>query len=381
MKNTRNDAIISPMKAIDKKRPDKCAVLKKLPWLLLIPLGLLLPGLASAHPWEVEKIYSRGVYPIISRILSFITGIFPFSVAEVFVCAVALGVIFLLIRAIIQLIRKRRTPLGFISFILSLCIFAGAMLNIFYAAWGFNYSRPTLYQLMELEVKERPDTELQQLCFDLARRANELRPLLNEDEQGVFYIADYKEYFEKIPAAYRSLGKDEPLLSAPAAAAKGVMASEAMSWAGISGIYMPYTAEPNVNVHQPALLMLCAAAHETAHYLGFAREDEANFIAYLACIYSDDPAIEYSGVMLALINCANKLYKSDPNKFAPLREMYSDAMIRDLSAYNAYWDSYEGDMEDTFNSLNDNYLKFNSQQNGIKSYGMMVDLLLAYYSD
>ncbi len=364
-----------------KKEITKKGLIKKLPWLLLIPLGFLLPRLAANSPWRVERLFSRGAYPVISSVISAITGIFPFSVAELFVCAVIVGVLFLLIRNVVLLIKKKCSTIRFISFLLSLCIFAGAMLNLFYMLWGFNYSRPTLYQLMSLEVKARPDDELQQMCFDLAKRASELRKKVPEDENGVFQIDNYREYFKKIPDAYQKLGRENSLFSSPAAVAKGVIASEGMSWAGIAGIYMPYTAEPNVNVHQQPLLMLSSAAHETAHYMGFAREDEANFIAYLACIYSDDPAIEYSGVMLALINSANKLYDSDANKFAPLREMYSDAMKRDLSAYNAYWDDYEGEVEEAFDSLNDNYLKFNQQQDGVKSYGMMVDLLLAYYAN
>ncbi len=366
------------MEAI-KNKPTGKTLLKKLPWLLLIPLGFILPKLAAANPWAVEHLFSRGAYPAVSRAISSVTGLIGCSCAEFFVCGVIICVLLLLIRNIVMLIRRKHTLLRFVSFMMSLCIFAGVMLNLFYMLWGFNYSRPTLYQLMELEVKKRPDTELQQLCFDLAERASELREKVTQDENGVFFFADYRKYFDKIPAAYQALGKEDKLFSAPAAVAKGVNASEGMSWAGISGIYIPYTAEPNVNVHQPPLLMLSAAAHETAHYMGFAREDEANFIAYLACTYSDDPAIEYSGVMLALINCGNKLYRSDANKFAPLREMYSDAMVRDLSAYNAYWDNYEGQVEQAFDNLNDNYLKFNQQQEGVKSYGMMVDLMLAYY--
>lgn len=365
----------------NRKETTKKDLLKKLPWVLLIPIGFLLPRIALAYPWEVERLFSRGAYPVISRVISAFTGLWSFSVAEVFVYAVILSVLFLLIRNVVHLATKKQTLMRFASFLLSLAVFAGVMLNLFYMLWGFNYSRPTLYQLMELEVRQRPDSELQQLCYVLANKAAELRDKVSEDENGVFFIEDYHEYFKKIPAAYQNLGEEFAIFSSPAAVAKGVQASESMSWAGISGIYMPYTCEPNVNVHQPYLLMLSSAAHETAHYLGFAREDEANFIAYLACIYSDDPAIQYSGVMLALINCANKLYRSDANKFAPLREMYSDAMIRDLSAYNEYWDAYEGEVEETFDSINDGYLKFNQQQDGVKSYGMMVDLLLAYYAN
>ena len=133
-----------------------------------------------------------------------------------------------------------------------------------------------------------------------------------------------------------------------------------MSWAGIAGIYIPFTAEANVNVHQPPLLLLSSGAHEMAHYLGFAREDEANFIAYLACIHSKDPCIRYSGVMLALIHCGNQLYKTDPIAYQAVWEAcYSPGMIRDLRGYNEYWDRYEGQVEAAVDQLNDGYLKHN----------------------
>ena len=217
----------------------------------------------------------------------------------------------------------------------------------------------TLYQLAGLEVKARPDEELQALCHKLSADANELRRSVPEDENRVFHIADYRKYFDKIPAAYERLSQSNSLFAGRVYPAKGVMASEGMSWAGICGIFMPFTAEANVNTHQPSLLLLSSAAHENAHSLGFAREDEANFIAYLACISSEDPSIRYSGAMLALINC--------------------DAVLRDIAAYNQYWDRYEGQVEEAFDSINDSYLKFNLQENGVKSYGMMVDLMLAYY--
>ena len=71
----------------------KKPILVKLPFLLLIPLGLWLPSLASRHPFTVEKLYSRGIYPHIGRALGGFTALFGFSVAEFFVYFVILGVL------------------------------------------------------------------------------------------------------------------------------------------------------------------------------------------------------------------------------------------------------------------------------------------------
>ena len=85
--------------------------------------------------------------------------------------------------------------------------------------------------------------------------------------------------------------------------------------------------------------------------------------------------------MLALINSANQLYKCDKQLYDRLvSEYYSEAMLRDIADYNKYWDTYEGPIEEAVDNMNDTYLKFNKQEDGVNSYGMMVDLLLAYYA-
>ncbi len=351
---------------------------RRLPWLLLLPLGFLLPQIAPSFPWAAEW-YARQIYPVVSSILSLISAIFPFSLAEILIYAL-LGSLAVILLAYIGLCIARRIPLiKLISLLITLGIAAGALLNAFYFLWGFNYFRPSLYTLLQLPVQERPSEELALLCQELTVEAIALRQQVSEDEEGVFMLAEgWPAMAEKIPEAYKQLGQEISFLSQEAKPAKGVLASEAMSWAGIAGIYIPFTAEANVNIHQPALLIPSSAAHETAHYLGIAREDEANFLAYLSCSISDAPSISYSGTMLALIYCMNALYETDLEAFAIISSEYSEGMWRDLLDYSAYWAAYEGEVEMIVSSVNDGYLRMNQQEDGVKSYGLMVDLLLAW---
>lgn len=363
-------------------RQEWAKVGKKLLWLLIIPACFGLAQLASKYPEITEKYFSQGIYPYISMYLGKASSFAGNrSVAELLIYAAIIIIVLLILIRIIGLITGRIKFARFVGFLLSLCITAGVLFNLFYFDWGFNYSRPSLYKLMNLDVEPRSVEELESLCYDLAERAVALREEVAEDSDGVFTLPEgYAAYFNKIPDAYDCLGETESLFSRKVYPAKAVLASAGMSYAGISGIFIPFTGEENVNVDQPALLLLSSAAHETAHYLGIAREDEANFVSYLACISSDVPAIEYSGVMLALINCTNKLYATDQDLYYGVRAKYSDGMIRDLTDYNEYWASFEGPVEEKVNEINDHYLKFNQQENGVKSYGMMVDLLLAYYA-
>ena len=54
-----------------------------------------------------------------------------------------------------------------------------------------------------------------------------------------------------------------------------------LSYLGISGIFIPFTCEANVNATLPDWEIPFTACHELAHQRGFAREDEANYVGYL----------------------------------------------------------------------------------------------------
>ena len=279
-----------------------------------------------------------------------------------------------------MMLLKKTDPVRFVRMLVRLVILAGAVWNLFYVTWGFNYFRAPLQDRLAVTVEARPKEELYALTVELATLASETRANLSEDENGVFRYGSggYREKFSTLPEAYAVLSEREPCFSGKVTAAKPVAWSEGLSWSGISGIYIGLTAEPNVNVDQIPLLQASAAAHEMAHQLGIASENEAEFTGTLACISSSDPEIRYSGLANALILCGNALYRADPGLYTEARTFYSDAVIRDFRAHNAYWDAFEGPAEETVTQMNDSYLKHNAQESGVRSYGESVDLLLAY---
>ncbi len=352
----------------------------RLPWVLLIPFGMIVKTFVSRHPAMVERLYSQGLYPILNRVLNSLFGILPASFAELLFLILMLSIPALFVYTLIGILLKRLPWSRLTGLILTFLIVAGVTFNAFYLLWGFNYSRPPLGVLLELDVRERQADELEHVCFSLAQKAVQLRELVPEDENGIFKLPNSAAaYFEQIPKAYENLRKSVPLFSMRASKPKPAFASKGLSWAGISGVYSPFTAEPNVNTHQPALLIPAAAAHECAHGLGIAREDEANFVAYLACMASNDPVLMYSGIMLALVHAGNELYNERPDAFKELfKNIYSEDMRRDVANYNSYWNAYKGPVEEAVTKVNDGYLKYNHQESGVKSYGEMVDLLLAW---
>lgn len=360
--------------------------LRRLPWLLLILLGLVLPRIVDGEPADVERIYSRTIYPVLSGIIAKITSIFPFSLAEALIIIVPTVLAIVLIVRLLKLIfgkltLRHRNRIRFFSFLISLGIFAGVMLNLFYCMWGFNHYRLSAAELLDLNSTERPIEQLAAVYWELAMQAAELRTQVDEDERGIFTIGNYDEAFDCVVQAYAKLGEQNGLFSNTAYRAKSVRLSEYMSKAGIAGIYIPYTAEMNVNVHQPDLFILAGAAHETAHYMGFAREDEANFFAYYVSLFSDNIALKYSSTMHALVNCGNKLYEKDSELYLEIHgRIYTDEMNRDLDEYRMYSAAYEDEpAKQVSSSINDAYLQFNGQDDGIQSYGRMFNPVLAYF--
>ena len=356
------------------------SIRRKLPLLLLIPLGLLWPRICMANPAWIERVYSTGVYPAIRDALSSITSLIPISVAELLLYALALWALAAVIGGLIAWASGRVGGKRVLTTLISIGVAIGVILNLFYFTWGFNYFRAPLKARMGLTVCPRPVEELESLAFGLAAQAAALRPALPENEDGVFTLGGaLPTVLADLPAAYRALAEEQPVFSGRTTRAKRVLYSEGLSWAGISGIFIGLTGEPNINAAQPDLLLPQAAAHEMAHQLGIASENEAEFAANLACFHSTDARVRYSGLMNALMNCTNALYAADPARYEALTGVYSQGMLRDLRNDRAYWAQYDGPIEAAVTQTNDRYLKHNAQESGIKSYGESVDLLLAYY--
>jgi hypothetical protein len=155
-----------------------------------------------------------------------------------------------------------------------------------------------------------------------------------------------------------------------------------MSQTEITGIFIPFTMEANVNVDIPDYSIPATMLHELAHLRGFMREDEANYIAYLAGMESDNAEFKYSSTMLALITAGNALYDKDPDLYFEIRDQYSDGVLKDIRANSRYWQQYDDTVISTVsNKINDTYLKANAQTDGIQSYGRMLDLMLAKYRE
>lgn len=363
----------------------------KLLSLLLFPLSILINTISSRYPYFIEKYYSISINKFIVAILSNISGIFPFSLYELTIYLIVISIVSFIIYTIYIIISNPNKLKVFIkNFLLNILSIISIAYFLFIILWGLNYNRmpleTTLIENYNLKYNksissiDKTKESLANLYEFLIENANEARKLVKSSNGIMKANTDYRGIINRAYLGYENILDFLPNLSGNYSNAKYVMSSKLMCYTGITGIYFPFTGEANVNIAIPDIYIPSTTLHEMAHQRGYASEDEANFIAYLASINHADIDFKYSGYILALNHTANALYSVDYDTYFTLSKNISEDVLDDLRNNRDFWDKYEGKIDDISNEINNTYLKANGVSEGVKSYGKMVDLLLTYYS-
>lgn len=368
--------------------------LKRTRLFMLLPIGALFILLARLSPFIAECIFARGLYKILSLPLGLVTGIFPFSLAELIIVLSPFILLSVIICFVARLIKnKENRSMAVKKAAVNVLCFISVAVFLFIVLCGTNYYRYTFAVQYNLNVKERTVEELKELCVYLKRKAEESKAAVDKkdlDEKGVVVFGenrtyeDFSDVAREAKKAMSRLAEDYETLKYSTGGAKEVMLSKYMSYGSIVGIFIPFTMEANVNTDVAAYNRPADTCHELAHMRGYMKEEEANYIAYLACINSDEPIFNYSGYMLAFVIATNALYDYDSDAYWDIMEGLSEKVLADINYEREYWREIRSHemaeaAETIMNQVNDTYLKANGQESGVKSYGEMVDLLLAEY--
>ena len=352
--------------------------------LLKLSLGVL-PGiiayilydLAFKFPDIVETVYSRTIYPVLTY-FSYIYGLIPVSVSEilVYVLAVAAAVYIVFLSASFFKPQGKKLFFFFKRLICLLTALSTALF-IFIFGWSMNYARNTLADSMGLEIVPSSTAELAKVCEKLAEDANNKRKAVLENENGVYKLKRNREdIFAGVQDVYDEHAPEFMNLGAKTKV-KGIFTQNLLSSTQTTGIFSPFTYECHVNTDMPDLYTASTAAHEYAHFKGFAREDECNFISWYVTRNSTDPDFAYSGAALALVHAMNSLYRESKDEYRRIYGMIDDGIKRDWAFDSLYWDEFETEFAESSSKAYNNYLKSNRVDDGVKSYGRMLDLILA----
>ncbi len=290
----------------------------------------------------------------------------PFSVGDVFYVLLIGFFIFI----IVGIFRKRNKYLltGLIS------------LNILYFAyqflWGLLYFQTPLIE--KLPKEEITLEETKKLTESYLQKCIEARKEVSEDENGVFKITDFKRIEKEISQRQKQI--PQPFNTKKVTNIdnfKESLFSPLMGYSGILGYYNPFTSEAQYNAELPDSYKPFTLAHESAHQLGFAREQDANFIGYLIGIQSKNPEVAYPTKYYVLKSLLHSLVEKHPEYVQKIQDSYSPAMKRDRDAEKRYVEKHQGLLEVFFGFTNDLFLKSN-QQEGSVTYSYFVNLLVRY---
>ena len=341
--------------------------------------------------------YSNTIYPYLVKIFGVIFSIVPFSVFELLIVLAIATLLFCIGRLIYLLIKyhSKSTRFYFLyhlkKYLLNLVCIVLICLCIYSLTCGINYYRIPFSSCANFKLKAHSKDELKSLCTILVNDANKYSELINKDKNNIFTLEGTKT--SKVAAvAMEELSVKYPCMSDYYPKAKPILCSFIMSYQSICGIYSPFTIEANYNNEMTDLEKPFTICHELSHLSGFMREDEANFIAYLGCMESDSAEFKYSGTVMALIYVSNQVYSNcGAKEYNEIMGKLDEQILRDLNHQSQYWREYEekrqkftiGDktVADISSDINNAYLQSNGQNDGVKSYDRVTDLLLAYYEN
>lgn len=338
---------------------------------LIFAVGVISPSFAD--------LYNRYVGSLLRGALAYITNWIPFSLGE---ALILLAPMLAVVAVVWGNRRYADTWRQVFCFVGMACSLASIFFSLFALGFGMGYHGTGLDQKLGIERSEVSAEEL-------SHTAEILIGLINENAEELTFNADgqavmpysYNEMSKKLVVAYDSLCDTYDFIPRLSSRVKPVMLSKPWTYTHVAGVYTYFTGEANINTNFPDYTLPYTAAHEMAHQRGVAREDEANFIAFLVCMQSDDAYIRYSGALNLFEYVANALYAADSEAYVALYSTISPRARLEMAAYSEFFSKYADSVaSDITGAVNDTFLKLQGTQ-GTASYGFVVDIAVAYYRD
>jgi hypothetical protein len=360
--------VFSIFKAMNRKK--RTAVL-----LLLLGTAVLI-RLFSAHPNWVETYYSTGVYPYISASLQFLFGWLPFSFGDL-LYALLIGWALVSIVGIIKKVFSRQYHRNhFYNRIYHLTVLLLLLYISFNLLWGINYNRKGITVQLGIRIEKYSAAELKMIDSLLVQKVNQSKTALVRKKQPSYSSA---ETFEAAAKAYTEVAAKYPFLQYNARSVKKSWWGWAGNYIGFTGYYNPFTGEAQVNTSIPAFLQPFTSCHEIAHQLGYAKENEANFVGYLAAAASKDTLLHYSVYLDLFLYTQRNLYQVDSAASRRFSKQLLPAVEADLEEWRKFSKAHQSPLEPLFRLVYGMYLKRNQQPSGIRSYDEVTGFLIAYY--
>ena len=325
---------------------------------IALVVAALVAALVPMPASLVEQWYSQGLYPAVQRLITPLSNNVPIALMD----PAAVVLLLLAVRRLTWA-RERGVIRSLLRAMASLIVVSAGAYLVFLALWGFNYRRLGLEQKLAYDPARVTIDSARRLGRDAVQVVNETYPAAHS--QGL----DVASLETAFASAQQTLGSDR-------LAVTGVPKKSVVQWyftrAAIDGMTDPFFLEIILNAELLPIERPFVLAHEWAHLAGYAHEDEANFVAWLACTKGDGLA-RYSGWLAIYGAVWNGLPRTDRRA---LSQAMAEGPRNDLEAIRARYERASPAMRTAARDAYDAYLRANRVEEGIANYEAVVRLIL-----
>lgn len=364
----------------EKKKPPRDSLFG-LPHIIAVFMGIavcLFRSYIEMYPQKIEYGYSRAIYPYIAYILSLPGRWMPiYSVSELFFGTLfSAALIWLCCHVYFSVRRKVPETRLLLKTGCHIIAFISIIYFLYLSIWGFNYLRESFaLSLNQSEAKDLTESDYEQLAEDMVSLVNTARLPARGAETDELWETD-----ETVSISVRRLIAMSYISRIPSPPpTKTLFFNEILNIFGISGFFSPFFMEPHINADLLPWERPLVIAHEKAHFMGFASETDAGFIAYLTCLTADSDLLRYSGALNILLSLHSCLPEK---KWLAFREKLPEQAQYDIKArQERIQQNYErySLLIRAGRNVNDLYLRLNSQTLGIASYGAALPHLALWW--
>jgi hypothetical protein len=352
-------------------------LMKSWSWLVLIILTISIKWI-SLYPGWVEANYTYGFYPFISKTLRFLFGWIPFSVGDLFYGFLVVIVLFRTIKFFRLLIRKQLTRRYFVMGLQQVIFFFLLIYVSFNLLWGLNYNRHGIAHQLNLDVRSYTTQELDTLCRGLQLKLNAYAAQVDTIAREQ-HLKKERHLFQEASSSYAFAQKKYPFLKYEIRSLKSSLVGVLGRYVGFQGYYNPFSGEGQVKVSIPLFMQPFVASHEIAHQVGYAKENEANFVGFLAARESSSVDFRYSAYYDVYQYAIRELYRSDVKKARAMDSTLHPIVLRDRQEFTRYIFKMRNRVAPFMLKMYDGYLRMNNQPKGYRTYNEVVTWLIAYY--
>ena len=342
----------------------------------ILPFAALI-HIIGAFSATFADVFNIHIASIFRAAWAYLTGWMPFSFAETIIIFLPAGLIFAIFGLVPRISDDRIKSIRYIFSLLSILAYI-YIAFVFTLATG--YQGTSVTDKLGVERRGISVDELYETAAALTDMVNTLSEevTFNADGHSVMQY-DLDELNRKLNDAYVLASDKYDFIMPLRSNVKSIALSEPMTYTHISGVYTFFTGEANVNINFPDYTIVYTMAHEMSHQRGIAPEDEANFMAFLVCMQSDDPYIRYGGAQSLLEYVYSALARADRTLYKQVYSSLSVRVVDEMRAYNRFFDKYEENVAATVSgTVNNTYLVLQGTE-GTRSYGLVADLAVICY--